>query len=73
MKYYIVHFNNAEERYYFEKMVNTINDNWSLFPAENSKGWILQAPSYKDGTEKILVEYWKKKGLFKEVPNDAAK
>ena len=27
MKHYIVHFNDAEERYYFEKMIAIINDN----------------------------------------------
>ena len=70
MKHYIVHFNNAEERYYFEKMVAIINDNWRLFPLENSKGWILRTPDYKDNTDKMLVEYWKAKGLFKEVQSD---
>lgn len=47
-----------------------MNDNWNLFPLENSKGWILQTPGYKDNTDKTLVEYWKAKGLFKEVQND---
>ena len=27
MKHYIVHFNDAEERYYFEKMIALINGN----------------------------------------------
>ena len=70
MKHYIVHFNDAEERYHFEKMIAVINDGWSLFPLENNKGWILRTPGYKDNTDKTLFEYWKTKGLFKEVQSD---
>ena len=32
MKHYIVHFNDAEERYYFEKMVAILNDKLELIP-----------------------------------------
>ena len=70
MKHYIIYFNDAEERSYFEKMVAIIYGDWNLFPLENSKGWILRTPDYKDNTDKTLVEYWKAKGLFKEVQSD---
>lgn len=64
MKYYIVNFNDAEERSHFERMVAIINDSWSLFPLENSKGWILRTPDYKDNTDKTLVEGGIKAALF---------
>lgn len=62
MRYYIVTFDNIEDRNNFQNLIYNMNNDWRFDPIENSRGWLLRTPANEVAAR--IVKFWFEKGVI---------
>ena len=70
MRYYIVTFNNIEDRDNFQNLIYNMNNDWRFAPIENSRGWLLRTPANEVAAR--LVKFWLEKGVVHDYRETSA-
>ena len=70
MRYYIVTFDNIEDRDNFQNLIYNMNNDWRFVPIENSRGWLLRTPA--NGVADRIVKFLFEKGVIHEYRETSA-